>query len=224
LNTTAGTLWTTGNATIGGCVNYNGGTSSTCLSDERVKQDINSFTDGLQEIIGLDPVTYQYNGLAGPPNDGDVRTGLIAQQVQLVAPDLVSTTSAMLNPTDTTPTELLEVNYSALTFALINAVKEIASISGTFETNLIAWLGNSSNGITDFFAANIHAQNELCVGSTCVTPAQFQAMVAAANQSTTSANNNSANSRGGPGCLNRISASISGASAGVRLPSGGAAA
>ena len=31
-------------------------------------------------------------------------------------------------------------------------------------------------------------------------------------------------SRGGPGCLNRISASISGASAGVRLPSGGATA
>ena len=31
-------------------------------------------------------------------------------------------------------------------------------------------------------------------------------------------------SRGGLGCLNRISASISGASAGVRLPSGGAAA
>jgi hypothetical protein len=30
--------------------------------------------------------------------------------------------------------------------------------------------------------------------------------------------------RGGPGCLNRICASISGASAGVRLPSGGAAA
>jgi hypothetical protein len=30
--------------------------------------------------------------------------------------------------------------------------------------------------------------------------------------------------RGGPGCLNRFSASISGASAGVRLPSGGAAA
>jgi hypothetical protein len=30
--------------------------------------------------------------------------------------------------------------------------------------------------------------------------------------------------RGGPGCLNRFSASISGASAGVRLPSGEAAA
>ena len=32
-----------------------------------------------------------------------------------------------------------------------------------------------------------------------------------------------ADARGGPGCLNRISASLSGASAGVRLPSGGAA-
>ncbi len=128
LNTTAGTLQTSGNATIGGCVNYNGGTSGTCLSDERVKTDINSFTDGLSEIVGLNPVTYEYNGLAGTPNDGDLRTGLIAQQVQQVAPDLVSTTSALLNPSDTAPTQLLEVNYGALTFALINAVKEIASI------------------------------------------------------------------------------------------------
>ena len=30
-----------GNATIAGSLNYNGGTSGTCLSDERVKQDIN---------------------------------------------------------------------------------------------------------------------------------------------------------------------------------------
>jgi len=85
-----------GNATLAGCLNYNGGTSGTCLSDERVKQDITPFGDGLQEILGLDPVTYEYNGLAGTPDDGDVRTGLIAQQVQSVAPDLVSTTSAYL--------------------------------------------------------------------------------------------------------------------------------
>ena len=183
LNTAAGTLQTTGNATIGGCVNYNGGTSGTCLSDERVKQDINPYTDGLQEIIALNPVTYQYNGLAGTPNDGDVRTGLIAQQVQLVAPDLVSTTSAMLNPTDTTPTQLLEVNYSALTFALINAVKEIASISGTFETNLVAWLGNASNGITQFFADTITANKQLCAKKSdgtpvCVTGDQLAALLA----------------------------------------------
>jgi len=182
LNTTAGTLQTSGNATIGGCVNYNGGTSGTCLSDERVKQDINPYSSGLQDVIALDPVTYKYNGLAGTPNDGDVRMGLIAQQVELVAPDLVSTTSALLSASDTAPTQLLEVNYGALPFVLINALKEIVAISDEFKSNLIAWLGDAGNGITDIFAGNIHAKDELCVGSTCVTPAQFQAMVAAAGE------------------------------------------
>jgi hypothetical protein len=155
-----------------------------------VKQDINPFTDSLQEVVGLDPVTYEYNGLAGTPSDGDVRMGLIAQQVQQVAPDLVSTTSAFLNSSDAGPTQLLEVNYGALPFALINAVKEIATISGTLETSLVAWLGNASNGIDQFFAnvGNFHTvnTNQLCVGSTCVTPAQFQSMLAAANQSASS--------------------------------------
>jgi Chaperone of endosialidase/Domain of unknown function (DUF5011) len=188
LNTTAGTLQTTGNATIGGCVNYNGGTSGTCLSDERVKQDINPFTDSLQEIVSLDPVTYEYNGLGGTPSDGDIRTGLIAQQVQQVAPDLVSTTSAFLNASDAAPTQLLEVNYGALPFALINAIKEIASISGTFESALIAWLGNASNGITDLYATIIHAStgnfsNEICIGSTCINQQKLAAVLAAANQS-----------------------------------------
>jgi Domain of unknown function (DUF5011) len=63
------------------------------------------------------------------------------------------------------------------------SIQQIASISGIFEQNLVAWLGTASNGIGDLFANDLHAQNELCVGSTCVTPAQFQAMVLAANAS-----------------------------------------
>jgi hypothetical protein len=43
-------------------------------------------------------------------------------------------------------------------------------------------MSTEGNGIGDLFANNLHATNELCVGSTCVTPAQFQAMVAAAGQ------------------------------------------
>jgi hypothetical protein len=184
-----------GNATLAGCLNYNGGTSGTCLSDDRVKQDINSFKDGLQEVIGLNPVTYQYNGLAGTPDDGDVRTGLIAQQVQQVAPDLVSTTSAFLNASDTAPTQLLEVSYSALTFALINAVKEIASISASFQSALIAWLGNASNGIGDLFANNLHAQNEVCISSTCMNQQQLAALLAGASPSQSSGQGSSSTSR-----------------------------
>ncbi|MGO4872420.1 MAG: immunoglobulin-like domain-containing protein [Roseiarcus sp.] len=71
-------------------------------------------------------------------------------------------------------------------------MQDIANITSTFQQNLIAWLGSAENGIQDFYATVIHAStgnfsNELCVGSTCVTPAQFQAMVAAANQSSTAA-------------------------------------
>jgi hypothetical protein len=116
--------------------------------------------------------------------------------VQLVAPDLVSTTSAYLNASDTAPTTLFEVNYGALPFVLINAVKEIASVSGVFEQNLIAWLGNASNGIVDLFAQNGHFVSELCVGSTCVTPTQFQAIVAAANQTGGGASPGSSSSSG----------------------------
>jgi hypothetical protein len=111
--------------TIAGCLHYNGGTSGTCLSDERVKQDVRPFLLGLAEIARLDPVTYKYNGLADTPNDEKTRTGLLAQQVQRVAPGLVTTVHRKLNSSDTKPTPLLEVDYGALTFALINSVKEL---------------------------------------------------------------------------------------------------
>ena len=71
------------------------------------------------------------------------------------------------------------MNYAGLTPYLVKAIQDIATISGTFKANLIAWLGSATNGIANFFAGNIHATNELCVGDTCVTPQQFQAMVAA---------------------------------------------
>jgi hypothetical protein len=59
---------------------------------------------------------------------------------------------------------------------------------GAIFAQITQWLANASNGIGDLYATVIHAStgdfsNELCVGSTCVTPAQFQAMVAAAGAS-----------------------------------------
>jgi hypothetical protein len=45
---------------------------------------------------------------------------------------------------------MLEVTY--LTPCLVKAVQDIAKITGNFRTNLIAWLGHATNGITDLFA------------------------------------------------------------------------
>jgi hypothetical protein len=64
-----------------------------------------------------------------------------------------------------------------LTSLLAIAIQQIATITGTFKDALVPWLGSATNGIVDLFAGNIHAQNKLCVGATCVTEDQFKAMV-----------------------------------------------
>jgi hypothetical protein len=63
--------------------------------------------------------------------------------------------------------------------AVVNAIKEIASITGSFRASLIAWLADAGNGIGDLFATTIHAENvvattgtfkKLCVAKSDGTP------------------------------------------------------
>jgi hypothetical protein len=59
------------------------GTAGLVTSDERLKKDIISFTGGLKDILGINTVSYQYNGLTkNAINDGRPHIGIIAQQVQ----------------------------------------------------------------------------------------------------------------------------------------------
>jgi len=72
-----------------GSITYNGGLFNA--SDERLKQNISEMNYGLKEVLQLNPVTYQYNGKAGIPNVDKTHFGLKAQNLQKVAPGLVST-------------------------------------------------------------------------------------------------------------------------------------
>jgi hypothetical protein len=146
--------------------------SVNCSSDQRLKKSISSISTStaLSDVLQLNPVFFNWNAEAtGTPQ----HSGFIAQQVQPIFPDLISVSD---NGT-------LLLNYAGFTPYLTAAVQAIADITSTFQQNLIAWLGNAENGVVDLFAQNGHFSNELCVGSTCVTPAQFQAMVAAATLS-----------------------------------------
>jgi hypothetical protein len=98
----------------------------TIASDERVKTDIKPYTRGLQEILAISPVTYKYNGLAGfDPAAGGI--GIIAQQIKDIIPETVSTYFKKLNEEDEEETELFNFNSHAITFVLINAIKELHS-------------------------------------------------------------------------------------------------
>ena len=93
-------------------------------SDSRLKTDIEPFTDGLSVLNQLNPVTYAYNGLGGT-TEGMTGIGFVAQDALPVIPYIVGTYSALLNPTDTAPTTLYNVNNGPLTYVLVNAVKNL---------------------------------------------------------------------------------------------------
>ncbi len=94
------------------------------VSDRRLKANIEPFTDGLDTILQIDPVSYSLNGKAGRPK-GEEGISVIAQDVMDVVPYTISTFKEKLEPDDEEETELYSFDSSALTFVLINAVKEL---------------------------------------------------------------------------------------------------
>lgn len=101
-----------------------GGGSWDSYSDSRVKENIKPYLKGLAEIVLVNPVNYEYNGLANTTK-GTEYTGIIAQEIKDIFPETVTIYKAKLNEEDEKTTELYNFNSTALTFALINAVKEL---------------------------------------------------------------------------------------------------
>ena len=94
--------------------------------------------------------------------------GFIAQQVQQVFPNLVSTTSA----TALTPDGTLGLNYMGLIAPIVEAVQQLSTRLSSLETTVV--------GFADSFTSKkITASQELCVGATCVSEAQLQALLTA---------------------------------------------
>ena len=96
----------------------------TIASDKRIKENINPYKKGLQELLKINPITYDYNGLGGFKK-GKGGVGIIAQEIIDILPDSVSSIKAKLNETDKEETDILNFNGHELTYVLINAIKEI---------------------------------------------------------------------------------------------------
>lgn len=96
-----------------------GGGSWTATSDSRLKQNIRPYTDGLNTLLRINPVTYHYNEKSGYDTDAE-HIGVIAQELQPIAPYMV--TESPIKAEDSSP--YLTVDNSAMTYMLINAIKE----------------------------------------------------------------------------------------------------
>lgn len=97
----------------------------TIASDARIKSVTGEYQKGLNEICALRPITYRYNGKAGFVDDGKENVSIIAQEAVNVFPECVGSFMRKLEESDAEETELLNWNGHAVTFALINAVKEL---------------------------------------------------------------------------------------------------
>lgn len=104
-----------------------GGGAWSALSDRRVKQDIAAFNPGLEALEKVRPVSFRYNGLADTQVTDSKYVGVVAQELEPILPFMVTSHGRKLHPDDKTPTELKEVDPSAFTYVLINAVKELSA-------------------------------------------------------------------------------------------------
>ena len=139
----------------------------------------------------LQPRTFTFN-------DNPLQTinyGLVAQEVQQVAPELVTTDD----------NGFFAVRYGYLPYLTIEALKELnlkvdSLASSTSEENVgfaasffknvfarvTASFADAANGITDLFVKRAHT-DELCVGSTCITEEQLKAVLQTISQSASAA-------------------------------------
>jgi len=125
LNGTDASLWADGDIWARQGYKPGGGVWKS-FSDRRVKKDIVDFRSGLADIEQVHPVRFKYNGLAGTVNSDKEYVGVIAQELERVAPYMVSSQKKKLYPTDAVPADIKEVDASALTYMLINAVQELS--------------------------------------------------------------------------------------------------
>jgi hypothetical protein len=118
----------------------------TGYSDSRLKKDISPFKDGLEVLRKVNPITYKFNGIGDLPTT-KMNIGVIAQDIQKVAPYCVSTGNLVINHSDAQNfsadiitslsadssgpardvVKALTYNYDGLVYVLINSVKEIDS-------------------------------------------------------------------------------------------------
>jgi hypothetical protein len=108
---------------VGAIINLNGSYSQT--SDIRLKENINLLPDALEKVCQLQPKTFNFKS---DPNK-KLTTGFIAQDVELILPDIVDTY-------DDKGTETKTLHIAGIVPYLVSAVKSLNSKVTRLESEL----------------------------------------------------------------------------------------
>lgn len=99
-----------------------GGGSWSALSDKRLKRDVKQFSDGLELIMQLRPVSFKYIKETDYEDIEKEYIGFIAQDVEKIAPYMVHISKNKIGSTNFQDTRLFD--ESALSKILVNAIQQ----------------------------------------------------------------------------------------------------
>ena len=129
------------NLDVAGNINYSG--NLTNVSDQRYKINITPLSNSLRKIDSLRAVSYNFNQNAFPEKrfDDKLHLGFIAQEIQKVFPELVSTDKQ----------GYLAVNYVGLIPVLVSALQEQKATIDSLKKIMYATSSNSrlSSNVSD---------------------------------------------------------------------------
>lgn len=129
------------------CSIGNGTGTTSCTSDERLKQNVTDLDDDtLLKVLALRPVTFNWNSVSGYDQD-PTHIGLIAQEVQGQFEDAVHT----VYHNDTLNDDVLGVDYGYLVVPAIKAIQQQQALLGD-----IATLEGMTMLVTDIQNENAH--------------------------------------------------------------------
>ena len=121
-----------GTSGTNGCLKNFAGTAiaGTCSSDARLKTNIQPFGRVLDRVVRLQPVRYAWKAAEFPDTTSGpaLTSGLIAQDVERVFPEMVSTDERGYKM----------VNYSELPYLTLQAVKELKAENDRKDAQILA--------------------------------------------------------------------------------------
>lgn len=107
---------------VNGSAGKTDGPDWSVFSDERVKKNVKAFNDGLNVVMQLRPVRFQYKENSGVTDTDNEFIGFVAQDVEKVAPYMVNLYDDSNGPSGYSDKRVL--NTSALNQILVNALQE----------------------------------------------------------------------------------------------------
>jgi len=174
------------------------GGANCAASSARYKDDIQDLAYGLDAVMRMRPASFKWNELSGQIDHDSLNVGFIAEEMFGVVPEVVEVRDGLPESIDydkltavlASATQELNRNVLALSGDLSSSTPEAESFAEAFFENLFArvtaWLADTQNGIGELFADEVHTNtvktDTLCVGDTCVTEAELQALIQNADE------------------------------------------